>query len=61
MPADDVTPSGDTPPPPPPPGRPPPPPIVWETETSTRDQAPEWVRTTALNAADIETRGNRNG
>ena len=61
MSADDVTPASDPPPPPPPPGRPPPPPIVWETETSTREQDRGSIRTTALNAADIETRGDRNG
>ncbi|SLJ23284.1 Uncharacterised protein [Mycobacteroides abscessus subsp. abscessus] len=58
---DEATQSGDTPPPPPPPGRPPPPPIEWETETSTREQDRSTIRTTALDASRIETRGNRDG
>lgn len=61
MSADDVTPTGDTPPPPPPPGRPPPPPIVWETELSTRDQAPDLISTAALDARRIVIRGDRDG
>jgi hypothetical protein len=57
MSTDDATPAGDTPPPPPPPGRPPPPPIVWETELSTRGQDPSSIST----AAQIVTRGDRDG
>jgi len=34
---------------------------VWETELSTRDQAPDQVRTTALDAARVETRSDRDG
>lgn len=57
----DATPTSDPPTPPPSSGRPPPTPIVWETELSTRDQAPDQVRTTALDAALVETRSDRDG
>ncbi|CPR93463.1 hypothetical protein PP568_06910 [Mycobacteroides abscessus] len=57
MSADDVTPASDPPPHSPPPGRPPPPPIVWETETSTRVEAPGPNSTTARDASHTERRG----
>lgn len=56
--ADDQQVPPEAPPPPPPPGRPPPTPIVWETESSTRSQDPESLRTAALDVVRTVVHGD---